>query len=132
MVERRPPISRVSSSTQHRPPHTPQSERRRKHARQCGRCDDDDTRTPAGRPGIEPPGTPAPLDRPHPPQDRGAGYDLDVRQGVTSRHESSSVARDDAMQAELAGRRLIAYYIADADLDRRHRSDLEHIAVAQE
>src|SRR5262249_16506840 len=51
---------------------------------------------------------------------------------VTSRHESSSVARDDAVKAERARRRLIAYYIADLDLDGRRRPDLEQIPVAQE
>src|SRR5262245_1648078 len=132
IAARTPPISTVSSPTQHRPPEPPQTERRRQQPSERGRGHDDDARTPVSRPGVEPPGSPAPLDRPHPPQDRAGGHDLDVRQGVTSRHETSSVARDDAVKAERARRRLIAYYIADLDLDGRRRPDLEQIAVAQE
>src|SRR5262245_33046467 len=121
MAVRTPPISSVSSSTEHRPPEPPETENGGEQPGQRGRGHDDDARTPLGRPGIEPPGPPASPDCPHPPQDRAGGHDLDVRQGVTSRHESSSVARDDPVKAERARRRLIAYYIADLDLDGRHR-----------
>src|SRR5438874_797135 len=129
---RSPPMSSVTSATPHRPPAAAERDRHGKEARQQRRRQHDQARASPGRGVVEAAPAAGPLASAHATQDEGFRHVLDVRQGVTSRHEPSSVTRDDAMQAERPRRRLIAYYIADADGCRGQRPDVQEVAVAQE
>src|SRR5438034_940069 len=117
MAVRTPPIATVSSATPHRAPGAPRAIKRARGRQQerherSGRGDE--TRATGGGRGVEPPQAAGALARDHATQQGGRGHVLDVRQGVTSRHEPSLVAGDDSVEVEPPRRRRIAYYIAHA------------------
>src|SRR3954463_1149296 len=113
MAVRTPPISTVISATSHHADDARQDARQRQDVGDERRRYGDDAGAPRGGGGVEPAHATGALARDHASQEGGRGHVLDVRQGVTSRHEPSLVARDDTVEMEPPRRRRIAYYIAD-------------------
>jgi hypothetical protein len=125
-------MSTVTSATTHRPERTPEAARERKETgERRGQPREEATAAP-GRRRVEDGTTPVALAGHDHAEHRTARDDLDVGQGVTSRHEALVSVRDDAMKAQPSRRRLIAYNIADPHLGDRGRPHDEDVAVAEE